>query len=388
MADADPTARPGANAQDATDTQDAPAIQPSKRKRLLLILGVVTAIGLIAWLVWYLLVGSTRVTTDNAYVGADVAQVTPLVSGAVTSVRVADTQQVRRGDILMTIDSADAHIALATAEASLKQASQRYGQTAANNTALGATVAAREADIAQSRAKLDSAAANLDRARIDLARRQKLAPTGAVSGEELTSARSAFADATAAYAQAAADVRRAASTRTSAEGELAANRALTNGTTARSNPDVALAQARLDQARLDLERTIVRAPIDGVVARRNVQVGQRVAAGTPAMTVVPVGRAYVDANFKESQLAKVRVGQAVEMVSDFYGDDVVFHGRVTGFAGGTGAAFSVIPAQNATGNWIKVVQRLPLRITLDPRELRDHPLRVGLSMDVTVHLDR
>ncbi|WP_076073189.1 efflux RND transporter periplasmic adaptor subunit [Sphingomonas montana] len=386
MAEAQATQQPQSMSQDSTD--EAPAIAPSRRKRLLLILAVVTILGLAAWLAWYLLVGSTRVTTDNAYVGADVAQVTPLVAGAVTSVRVADTQPVRRGDILMTIDSADARIALATAQASLAQARQRYDQTAANNTALGATVAARDADISQSRAKLDAAAANLDRARIDLQRRQKLAPTGAVSGEELTSARSAFADATAAYAQAAADVRRAASTRTSAQGELAANRALTDGTTARSNPEVAAAQARLDQVRLDMERTVIRAPIDGIVARRNVQVGQRVAAGTPAMTIVPVGKAYVDANFKESQLAKVRVGQRAELVSDFYGDDVVFHGRIAGFAGGTGAAFSVIPAQNATGNWIKVVQRLPLRITLDPRELAAHPLRVGLSMDVTVHLDR
>ena len=367
---------------------DTPAIAPSKRKRLLRILAVVVVVGLLVWLTWYLLVGSTRVTTDNAYVGADVAQVTPLVAGAVTSVRVADTQAVRAGDILMTIDPADARIAVATAQAAVAQARQRYGQTAANNDALGATVAARDADIGQARARQDAAAANLERARIDLARRRALAPSGAVSGEELTVATTALADARASYAQAAADVRRAASTRTSAEGQLAANRALTNGTTARANPDVALADARLDQARLDLERTVIRAPIAGIVAKRNVQVGQRVAAGTPAMTIVPVASAYVDANFKEGQLARVRIGQAAELVSDYYGDDVVFHGRVTGFAGGTGAAFSVIPAQNATGNWIKVVQRLPLRIALDPRELAAHPLRVGLSMDVTVHLDR
>lgn len=368
--------------------QDTPAATPSKRKRLLTVLAIVVVIGLVVWLAWYLLVGSTRVTTDNAYVGADVAQVTPLVAGAVTGVRVVDTQAVRAGDILMTIDAADARIAIATAQAALAQARQRYGQTAANNDALGATVAARDADIGQARARQDAAAANLERAVIDLERRRRLAPSGAVSGEELTVAVTALADARATYAQAVADVRRAASTRTSAEGQLAANRALTDGTTARSNPDVALAQARLDQARLDLERTVIRAPIAGIVARRNVQVGQRVAAGTPAMTIVPVATAYVDANFKEGQLARVRIGQAAELVSDYYGDEVVFHGRVTGFAGGTGAAFSVIPAQNATGNWIKVVQRLPLRIALDPRELAAHPLRVGLSMDVTVHLDR
>ncbi len=139
---------------------------------------------------------------------------------------------------------------------------------------------------------------------------------------------------------------------------------------------------------LDLERTEVRAPLDGVVSRRNVQVGQRVAPGNSLMVVVPVAQLYVDANFKESQLAKVRTGQAVELISDFYGDEVVYHGKVLGFSGGTGAAFALIPAQNATGNWIKVVQRLPVRIALDPKELAQHPLRVGLSMNATVDLTR
>jgi membrane fusion protein (multidrug efflux system) len=151
---------------------------------------------------------------------------------------------------------------------------------------------------------------------------------------------------------------------------------------------VLIAQARVEQAMLDLERTEVRAPLDGVVSRRNVQVGQRVAPGNSLMVVVPVAQLYVDANFKESQLAKVRTGQAVELISDFYGDEVVYHGKVLGFSGGTGAAFALIPAQNATGNWIKVVQRLPVRIALDPKELAQHPLRVGLSMNATVDLTR
>jgi membrane fusion protein (multidrug efflux system) len=151
---------------------------------------------------------------------------------------------------------------------------------------------------------------------------------------------------------------------------------------------VLIAQARVEQAMLDLERTEVHAPLDGVVSRRNVQVGQRVAPGNSLMVVVPVAQLYVDANFKESQLAKVRTGQAVELISDFYGDEVVYHGKVLGFSGGTGAAFALIPAQNATGNWIKVVQRLPVRIALDPKELAQHPLRVGLSMNATVDLTR
>lgn len=159
-----------------------------------------------------------------------------------------------------------------------------------------------------------------------------------------------------------------------------------DNTTTDTNPEVLAARAALDQARVDLERTVVRAPVDGVVSRRQVQVGQRVQQGAMLMLVVPVKDAYVDANFKEVELAKVRPGQSVTLTSDLYGEDVVYHGRVIGFSGGTGAAFALVPAQNATGNWIKVVQRLPVRIKLDPKELAKHPLRVGLSMNVDVQL--
>jgi membrane fusion protein (multidrug efflux system) len=172
--------------------------------------------------------------------------------------------------------------------------------------------------------------------------------------------------------------------RSAATGSRAANAALVEGTTVDTNPDVTAARAKLDQARLDLARTVIRAPIDGVVTNRQVQVGQRVAAGTPVMTIVPVDTLYVDANFKEGQLARVRVGQPVRLTTDLYGDKVVFHGRVMGFSGGTGSAFALIPAQNATGNWIKVVQRLPVRVALDRRELAQHPLRVGLSTEAEI----
>ncbi|WP_313572435.1 HlyD family secretion protein, partial [Comamonas terrigena] len=162
------------------------------------------------------------------------------------------------------------------------------------------------------------------------------------------------------------------------------NATLIEGTTAETNPEVLLALARRDQAQVDLDRTTVRAPVTGVVAKRSVQLGQRVAAGAPLMSVVPVQQMYVDANFKEGQLGKVRVGQSVELQADLYGSQVVYHGTVAGLSGGSGAAFAAIPAQNATGNWIKVVQRLPVRVQLDPTELAAHPLRVGLSMNVTV----
>ena len=205
-----------------------------------------------------------------------------------------------------------------------------------------------------------------------------------MSGEELTVAQNAFTTAQANVAQARAAVSQASASRGAARESWAANQALIAGTTVDTNPDVAAAKARLDQARLDLERTVIRAPIDGVVTNRQIQVGQRVAAGAAVMTIVPVNSAYVDANFKEGQLARVRPGQPVELKSDLYGGDVVYHGRVVGFSGGTGSAFALIPAQNATGNWIKVVQRVPVRIALDPRELARHPLRVGLSMEAEI----
>ena len=156
------------------------------------------------------------------------------------------------------------------------------------------------------------------------------------------------------------------------------------GTNINTAPDVAAAKARLDAARLNLARTVIRAPMGGVVTNKMVQVGQRLAAGAPIMTIVPTTAVYVDANFKESQFKRIRIGQPVEVTSDFYGSDVVFHGKVIGLAGGTGAAFALIPAQNATGNWIKVVQRLPVRVALEQAEVRDHPLRVGLSMDAMI----
>ncbi|EQB09850.1 hypothetical protein L288_05415, partial [Sphingobium quisquiliarum P25] len=178
----------------------------------------------------------------------------------------------------------------------------------------------------------------------------------------------------------------AEATRGAAQGQLAANDALVRGLSAETDPAVLAAKAKVENARLDLQRTVIRAPIDGVVTRRQVQVGQRVAQGTPIMTIVPLHQVYVDANFKERQLRRVRIGMPAEVISDLYGGDVVYHGKVVGFSGGTGSSMALIPAQNATGNWIKVVQRLPVRIALDPKELAAHPLRVGLSMEAEIDL--
>ena len=384
MADA-PTAQPTAETT-AQTTEDAPPSPPTagKRKKLLTILAVVVVVGAILWAIWYFVFEAGRVHTDNAYVGADSAQVTSLVSGAVTEVRVGGTQTVKKGDVLVVIDPADARIDVATAEAALLEAQQKYGQTAALAGSARSKVSSRNADIAQARARLADANAVAARTKIDLDRRQQLIASGAASGEELTTARAAYQSALAARQLAQAGVASAIATENSAGADAAASEALVRGTTIDTAPDVASARARLNKARLDLARTVIRAPVDGVVTNRQVQVGQRIAAGAPIMTVVPIASAYVDANYKESQLRDVKVGQPVELTSDFYGDDVVFHGRVTGFAGGTGAAFSLIPAQNATGNWVKVVQRLPVRIVIDPKDMRAHPLRVGLTMDAVI----
>lgn len=379
MADADTTPQ-----EDAADGK-AEARQ-SARKTWLIRLGIVVIVVAALWALYYFLVGRNHVSTDNAYVNAEMAQVTPLVAAQAIDVRVTDTQPVRKGDLLVRLDPTNAQIAVAQAEADLAEARRRFRQTGATSQSLSAQVSARDADIVQARAALQSAQADYEKARVDLDRRQALVGEGAVSGEELTAARKAFASAQAALGQARAGVATAQATRNAATGQLEANDALVRGSTIETDPAVLTAKARLRAARLDLERTVIRAPIDGVVTKRQVQVGQRVAQGSPIMTIVPIDKVYVDANFKERQLRGVRISMPATVTSDLYGGDVVYHGKVVGFAGGTGSSMSLIPAQNATGNWIKVVQRLPLRIELDPKELKAHPLRVGLSMDVELDL--
>lgn len=382
MAEADPTYEHFNMAEAPHRSEGMSAA--SKRRKLLTGIGATVLLGTAAYGGWYALVGSHHIETDNAYVGANTAQVTPMVSGQVIAVPAEDTRTVKRGDVLLRLDDSDARIALATAEAELAKARRQFGQTAATGNALASQVEARRADIASARAQLVSAQAAFAKAQVDFNRRQRLVPNGAVSGDELTSATSALAGAKAALEQARAAVAQATSQQNSASGNLAANQALIQGATVATAPDVLAAEAKLRQARLDLERTVVRAPIDGVITDRTIQVGQRVAPGATVMRIVPVDQLYVDANFKEGQLAEVRPGQAVTLTSDLYGDKVTYHGRVVGFSGGTGAAFALIPAQNATGNWIKVVQRLPVRVALNAKELAAHPLRVGLSMTATV----
>ncbi len=326
------------------------------RKKGFALLGGAIALAAIVWGGWWYVTGLDYVTTDDAYVDAQVASITPQVSGTIAEVRVHDTQFVRRGDVLVALDPADAALAVAQTKAAYEQALRRVHGYFADADAGNADIAAREADV--------------KRATLDYQRRQHLFDANAISDEQLTTAHNALDDAKAALA--------------SARNRLAAQRAMIAGADADNNPETLAAKAAYDRAKLDLERSTIRAPLDGVVSQRTAQIGERVNVGDPLMTVVPIAEMYVDANLKESQLEHVRAGQKVTLTSDLYGSGVIFHGRVEGMGGGTGAAFAVIPAQNATGNWIKVVQRLPVRIALDRSELARHPLRVGLSMDVSI----
>lgn len=359
----------------------------AKRKKLLSIFALVVIVAAIVFGIWYVFFNHT-VNTDNAYVGADTAQITSMVTGQVSEILVNDTQQVHKGDILVKIDPKDAEIALAEAKAMLAKAQRTYRQTAANGQSLNAQVQVSDDGIASAQAQVLKAQADYNNALEELKRRQVLSESGAISKEELSTAQTASRTAKAALDVAKAALSQSQSNRNAAQSTFDATQALIKGTSEASAPDVLSAQTQVQKAQLDLDRTVIRATVDGVIAGRSIQVGQRVAPGTVLMKVVPVSQLYVDANFKESQLTKVRVGQAATLTSDLYGDDVVYHGKVIGFSGGTGSAFALIPAQNATGNWIKVVQRLPVRIALDPNELKQHPLRVGLSMEATIDLSK
>lgn len=365
------------------DNSTDQTLKQRRNKRLLALGGGVVVVAVAATAYWTLY-ASHFVSTDNAYAAVEVAQVTPAIGGTVAEVKVKDTQAVKQGDVLVTIDPTDAQLALAQAEAELGRAVRRVRAYVANDGGLAAQVSARVAEEKRAEAQLSAAQADFERAQIDLKRRQALLASGSVSGDELTKAQNAHAAAQANLASAKAAIVQASANRVAAQGAREANAALIDQAQGDSNPEILLARAKRDQAKIDLERTVIRAPMDGVVAKRQVQLGQRVPAGAPLLSVVPVQDIYVNANFKEGQLQKVRPGQTATVTSDLYGSSVTYHGVVEGLAGGSGSAFAAIPAQNATGNWIKVVQRLPLRIRLDAQELEAHPLKVGLSMTVKI----
>ncbi|WP_413456875.1 HlyD family efflux transporter periplasmic adaptor subunit [Herbaspirillum huttiense] len=329
-----------------------------KRKRQLILLTLVLLVIAIACFLYWFLHARFFEETDDAYVGGNVVQISAQVGGTVVAVKADDTQVVKAGQPLVALDAADTKLALEQAQAALAQAVRQTRQLFLNNDTLAANVAAADS--------------NLARAREDLQRRQAGLASGAVSQEDVSHARDAVKSAVAALDQARA--------------AAAANRALTDHTSVTEHPNVLQAATAVRNAYLNYARVNIVAPVAGFVSKRSVQVGQRIAAGNPLMAIVPLEQIWIDANFKESQLQHIRLGQPVEVIADVYGSSVKYKGTVIGFSAGTGGAFSLLPAQNATGNWIKVVQRVPVRIALDPEQVRAHPLRIGLSTTATVDI--
>lgn len=341
----------------STETRTNTALKSRRKLWLAIVAGACVIVGAGYVSYWATVLRYTQ-STDDAYVNGNIVQITPQISGTVISISADDTQFVKAGQPLVRLDQADAKVALDQAESQLAKTVREVRNLFATTGQLQAAVQVRETDLAQ--------------ARNDLGRREQLGKSGAVSGEELQHARDAVK-----AAQSALQVARQ---------QLAADRARVDNTTLQDHPDVRNAAAAVRNAYLNYARTVLPAPVSGFIARRNVQLGQRVGPGAPLMAVVPLDQVWVDANFKEPQLARMRIGQPVMLTADLYGKNVHYHGKVAGFGAGTGSAFSLLPAQNATGNWIKIVQRVPVRVALDRREIAENPLQIGLTMKAEVEV--
>jgi membrane fusion protein (multidrug efflux system) len=336
-----------------TDTT-ATQTRNGQRRFWFLILGAAILVGALVWGLYWLLYDRYFESTDDAYVGGNVVTVTSKENATVLALHADNTQTVKQGQLLIEMDPAIAKVNLQAAQANLARAVRG--------------VRANFSKAGSGEAQLNQARVVLAQAQDDYRRRQQAFATQSVSGEELAHARDAVASAQAAV--------------NSAEEALAQSNAAVEGTDIAHNPDVLAAEAQLRASAIAFGHMRIIAPLDGVIAQRTVQAGQQVAAGTPLMAVVPLNHVWIDANFKEVQLARMRVGQPVTVTADIYGGGVTYHGHIEGLGAGSGSAFALLPPQNASGNWIKIVQRVPVRVALDPKELADHPLRVGLSVSV------
>jgi membrane fusion protein (multidrug efflux system) len=339
----------------AAEAPESPDPRANTRRRGLLLLGAAVVVGLIVWMI-YALLGADTQTTDDAYVAGNIVPVTAREAGTVIAIHADNTQGVKAGDTLVDLDPALADVQMAAAEAALGRAVRQ--------------VRANFAQVRSGDGAVAAAAAALTTARGDYARRKAAAPSGAVPAEDLAHAADQLHHAEAALAL--------------AQGQQAEAQATVSGTDIAGNPAVLAAIADVRRAAIAQGHMRITAPVDGVVAQRGVQIGEEIAGGMPLMTVVPLREVWVDANFRETQLENLRIGQPVTIKADAWGSSVVFHGRLAGLGAGSGSAFALLPPQNASGNWIKVVQRLPVRVTLDPKELEAHPLRIGLSVTVSV----
>jgi membrane fusion protein (multidrug efflux system) len=354
------SAQPSPDSNESKTESRPPAPAPKKSRGVMLrLLGVVVLLAAIGWGLWYFLDGRWYESTDDAYVNGNVVQITPQVPGTVVSIGADDGDLVHAGDVLVKLDPSDADVALAQARANLALTVRKVRGLYSSVSGAHADVAARQTAVAK--------------ARSDYQRRVALAKSGAISAEELAHASDALTTAQNALI--------------TAQQQYQTSKVLVDDTVVASHPDVQVAAAQLRAAYLADARTQLLAPVDGYVAKRSVQVGQRVQPGTPLMAVVPLHQVWIDANFKETQLTDMRIGQPVEIESDVYGGAVSYTGKVESLGIGTGSAFSLLPAQNATGNWIKIVQRIPVRVVFtDPKQLEQHPLRLGMSLNVDVNL--
>lgn len=345
--------------QTSTPTPSAATGKPSSRRgKLLRILAAIVVLALVVFAIWYFVAGRWHEETDDAYIQGNLVQITPMVAGTVVAIGAEDGMRVERGQPLVQLDPADAEVALQQAEANLARTVRQ--------------VRGLYRSVEGAQAELSARQVTLQRARADFQRRKDLAASGAISNEELAHARDELAAAEAAVSGSREQFER--------------SRALVDDTVVATQPDVQAAAAQLRQAYLNNARSAIVAPVSGYVARRAVQVGQRVQPGSTLMAVVPLDQVWVEANFKETQLKHMRLGQEVELESDLYGGGVSYTGHIQSLGLGTGSAFSLLPAQNASGNWIKIVQRVPVRIAIDAKQLAENPLRIGLSMKVKVNL--
>ncbi|WP_434610004.1 HlyD family efflux transporter periplasmic adaptor subunit [Pseudomonas sp. R1-7] len=344
----------------AETTQQTPqdAGNPRKRKVMLLALTLIVILGGVGVWAWHELYGRWSESTDDAYVNGNVVEITPQVTGTVVSIGADDGDLVREGQVLVQFDPNDAEVALQSAQANLARTVRQVRGLYSNVDGMKAQVHAQEAEV--------------QKAQENYNRRKNLAAGGAISQEELSHARD--------------DLTSAQNALANARQQLKTTSALVDDTVVSSHPDVQAAAAQLRQAYLTNARSTLIAPVTGYVAKRTVQLGQRVQPGTALMAVIPLDQLWIDANFKETQLRDMRIGQPVDIETDLYGSDVKYSGTIDSLGAGTGSAFALLPAQNATGNWIKIVQRVPVRIHINAEELARHPLRVGLSTQVDVNL--
>ena len=348
-----------------------PNLSNSTRQKGLTVIAGAVLIGALSYSAWQWFNARNIESTDNAYVMGNVVQITPQIAGTVVAIRVDEADRVNSGQVLIKMDPSDTKLAFDQAAEQLAQSTREVSALLINNNVL-------EEQVKIKQSELERVQHELQKSQDDLSRRTLVASIGGVGKEELEHASKQVEVSKNLLSSAQAALQ-------SAKDQLLANRTLTQSATLADHPTLKRAASKLSEAALATQRSQLVSPIDGHVAKRFVQLGQRVSPGTPLMTLVNLDQLWVEANFKEVQLRNIRIGQEVELTADVYGSQVVYHGKVLGLGSGTGAAFSLLPAQNATGNWIKIVQRVPVRIALDPKELKQNPLRIGLSMDVSVH---